>query len=234
MRGEHVFALTSVALSLGSSPHARGAQLQRVPRRARRGIIPACAGSTYRTPRCMGPRRDHPRMRGEHPSTARPAPTLSGSSPHARGARAARPCASSSCRIIPACAGSTRELLRRVAGVRDHPRMRGEHRPEELRGQWAQGSSPHARGAPLPAPGRHLLPGIIPACAGSTVIASSVRLRGWDHPRMRGEHSISASVYGPPLGSSPHARGAPAGAYGGTWERGIIPACAGSTSGRRL
>ena len=133
--------------------------------------------------------------------------------------------------IIPACAGSTVLLSRLIAAspgssphargararfgvggqqLRDHPRMRGEHKAKS---GW-----------------RIRMEGIIPACAGSTrtgrtfvlmSLGSSPHARGarmvpstrkgfwWDHPRMRGEHAREAAG---------ERRGA-----------GIIPACAGST-----
>ena len=178
----------------------------------RLGIIPACAGSTF----CL-------------PSWP---PNWLGSSPHARGAL------TSSFEILPL--------------AWDHPRMRGEHL--RLRAgvvHHVGGSSPHARGA---RDGRGVgllclrdhprmrgehwglvavpstLQGIIPACAGSTIISSwrvvampgsSPHARGappgaqWggtrsqDHPRMRGEHSSADDMERNPCG--------------------IIPACAGST-----
>ena len=50
-----------------------------------------------------------------------------------------------------------------------------------------------------------------------------------DHPGMRGEHSLFHLVLSGLLGSSPHARGALAGATDVDRTVGIIPACAGST-----
>ena len=225
--------LRNLAPSVGSSPHARGAPPPSSGRRpSRRGIIPACAGSTG----------------ASLPFLAR----CKGSSPHARGAPSSRHGGSWRCR--------------------DHPRMRGEHHLER------SGAELEAR--------------IIPACAGSTLrrmtwkgthVGSSPHARGapaarigtrkaaWDHPRMRGEHvpravlvsggvgiipaCAGSTIPRPPrtsvlLGSSPHARGAPAPRDGAlrldkdhprmrgehaTVEAirrlhvGIIPACAGST-----
>ena len=50
-----------------------------------------------------------------------------------------------------------------------------------------------------------------------------------DHPRIRGEHFMSASCCAEMLGSSPHTRGAPGFGAIVDPERGIIPAYAGST-----
>ena len=52
----------------------------------------------------------------------------------------------------------------------------------------------------------------------------------WDHPRMRGEHWIAMKPAESPVGSSPHARGAPCAHDRISETLGIIPACAGSTS----
>ena len=111
MRGEHRSRASSSMTTPGSSPHARGALEGDVREAVAAGIIPACAGSTRRWHRPASSWGDHPRMRGEHPlsseylmyltgiipacagSTFPPRPrrtTRSGSSPHARGARA--PC----------------------------------------------------------------------------------------------------------------------------------------------
>ena len=169
--GSTVSALIHETLSAGSSPHARGA-----PMRSRGA--PSMAS-------------DHPRMRGEHPYPAhhwhrhrgiipacagstvmasRAFVWCSGSSPHARGAR--RVCGSH--RLFargssPHARGARTAYRRSFPQSRDHPRMRGEHR----------------RLAAI----RHLRPGIIPACAGST-------------GRKAGQQLLNE-------GSSPHARGAP-------------------------
>ena len=73
----------------------------------RRGVIPACTGSTVR--RALRP------------------PLSAGSSPHARGAHGKMRFANVSIGIIPACAGSTPAHAEVVARGQDHPRMRGEH-----------------------------------------------------------------------------------------------------------
>ena len=169
MRGEHRMERSCKTLCPGSSPHARGAQLRFELRQICVGIIPACAGSTARFRACAFRFRDHPRMRGEH--FCRPSNELlmMGSSPHARGARLCKSLDYSVHGIIPACAGSTcpEHHGRYFAG--DHPRMRGEHHAKKTVVDGIEGSSPHARGALNLLSRHHSRPGIIPACAGSTI-----------------------------------------------------------------
>ena len=128
--------------------------------------------------------------------------------------------------------------------------MCGEHKAGSSDITATLGSSPHVRGAPgLPGQGG-LIWGIIPACAGSTGRHRVRANRAWDHPRMCGEHNVSFGITNFPQGSSPHVRGAltvPHTSRIGAGssphvrgarevrcfrhlERGIIPACAGSTS----
>ena len=168
MRGEH-WTIDNITLNgLGSSPHARGAQWRHQCSLRRRGIIPACAGSTSASSTISAWCWDHPRMRGEHHLSRCSLAGYQGSSPHARGARVIGVGQHLEPGIIPACAGSTRRGFRPRRSARDHPRMRGEHHIEYMRLLASQGSSPHARGAhkeEKPAPDAN---GIIPACAGST------------------------------------------------------------------
>ena len=66
MRGEHRAFMRFCAVSLGSSPHARGTRWSDSDLSYARGIIPACAGNTAPTPGLTFGLWDHPRMRGEH------------------------------------------------------------------------------------------------------------------------------------------------------------------------
>ena len=229
MCGEHRNIIACICVSLGSSPHVRGAQKHCRHRRGVPGIIPACAGSTIRFyPECGG-NGDHPRMCGEHSLSINHAGTPVGSSPHVRGAPLRKRGAVGIRRIIPACAGSTcwwrcccpcwwdhpRMCGEHTAGValclrqkRDHPRMCGEHTYTADDVVHSKGSSPHVRGARLrdyaTARGR----GIIPACAGSTRLHVRLIWLTWDHPRMCGEHAFALLLLIAFPGSSPHVRGA--------------------------
>ena len=208
MCGEHCTEHVRTASHEGSSPHVRGAPDTVHQRRIKLGIIPACAGSTP-MPNCRAPcSRDHPRMCGEHTIVVMASLAGVGSSPHVRGAQ------HSACQprtphgIIPACAGSTDIRLIAQELNRDHPRMCGEHLSRLDSNQNKQGSSPHVRGAPTCRLGVTAGNGIIPACAGSTLILILPWLLTRDHPRMCGEHFSHVFRIERPQGSSPHVRGA--------------------------
>ena len=232
MRGEHETASASAMAMAGSSPHARGALCSSGLALGSMGIIPACAGSTSHLRRGVFHGWDHPRMRGEHGGSAGSGYVPSGSSPHARGARASFAASHVVLGIIPACAGSTIKAYNQTWYIWDHPRMRGEHRCFTTLATSNTGSSPHARGAPASTTATRPTRGIIPACAGSTLDHQAPRSWSRDHPRMRGEHTSEYAPSATLRGSSPHARGALSHAVESSLPNGIIPACAGSTCSR--
>ena len=178
------------------------------------------------------PRRDHPRIRGEHYGHLSVLRDNVGSSPHTRGARSSVCIGYQTLRIIPAYAGSTSTRAPPTASPRDHPRIRGEHVSPACIRATASGSSPHTRGA---RPGRRS-PGpagrIIPAYAGSTIPVSRGTRAPEDHPRIRGEHGGEDPGGAAASGSSPHTRGAPGEDFLSHLMYRIIPAYAGSTPGR--
>ena len=191
------------------SPHTRGARGQALRRLGPRRIIPAYAGSTD-GPHTISKRRwDHPRIRGEHVTATTAEARPEGSSPHTRGARGSGPGQRPGRRIIPAYAGST-------PGV-------------NLRGVFFHGSSPHTRGAHHPDKTASGAGRIIPAYAGSTRTRPAARTPHRDHPRIRGEHAVQRPTGVPPLGSSPHTRGALDELRDRHSAFRIIPAYAGST-----
>ena len=196
----------------GSSPHTRGAPPRRRSRHRRCRIIPAYAGSTPMATVVHPDVPDHPRIRGEHRSWRRLAQQGQGSSPHTRGALVS---------------GGARPGRRR-----DHPRIRGEHRPATSWAGKGTGSSPHTRGALATGWIRTNSNRIIPAYAGSTDTDQLARVRGWDHPRIRGEHKKRILASNTMPGSSPHTRGARVGFVHVSNQHGIIPAYAGSTWSR--
>ena len=70
--------------------------------------------------------------------------------------------------IIPADAGSTKAVKRKIGSDEDHPRGCGEHEARKRYLPSLPGSSPRMRGALYCKPGDYGETGIIPADAGST------------------------------------------------------------------
>ena len=169
-------------------------------------------------------------MRGEDAAAAEPGPEISGSPPHARGRRLTHLRKLVDERITPACAGKTWSRRSPRSSDTDHPRMRGEDLGRASGRVVDAGSPPHARGRPV---GIHIDcdgSGITPACAGKTGLTSTTRLRGRDHPRMRGEDALGLRFVQLVSGSPPHARGRRGPAGPGYQGPRITPACAGKTS----
>ncbi len=188
MCGEHDPPCWSLHVFQGSSPHVRGARLERDENPSGSGIIPACAGSTDRVGAAGSLVGDHPRMCGEHITPNPFANAVLGSSPHVRGALLQRQRHRIRAGIIPACAGSTWSMAIGTAWDGDHPRMCGEHRISVNTVSSSAGSSPHVRGAHNIVGHLIHITGIIPACAGSTARDTSKIAVFRDHPRMCGEH----------------------------------------------
>ena len=199
----------------GSSPRVRGTLELRYQHQSSGGIIPACAGNTRPDHGRRRPDGDHPRVCGEHRERRRRHGEAQGSSPRVRGTHKrvpSTPLARNPPGIIPACAGNTANALADRWGLRDHPRVCGEHcachRYAGIRNgiipacagntSWSRncsamnrGSSPRVRGTRHHGIRRHTRPGIIPACAGNTPAGTPTSSRSRDHPRVCGEHMFS-------------------------------------------
>ena len=67
IRGEHPGPVNQLLAGVGSSPHTRGAQYLQLIVSPPFRISPAYAGSTESGAALARARRDHPRIRGEHP-----------------------------------------------------------------------------------------------------------------------------------------------------------------------
>ena len=147
MCGEHNGYRFDAEKPRGSSPHVRGAPVCSTCTPRNTGIIPACAGSTRNPPTRPPLRWDHPRMCGEHETLCSFLQRIRGSSPHVRGAHGLFHSEVPFIGIIPACAGSTLQLLQCSSFRRDHPRMCGEHSSTISSLATPTGSSPHVRGA---------------------------------------------------------------------------------------
>ena len=250
-RSRGVYALGDAvrASHSGSSPLARGLPRPAPPYSYSLGIIPARAGFTPTISPHGRDARDHPRSRGVYAPAGGIEPPGPGSSPLARGLHNLPYRCYHARGIIPARAGFTRRPCRARRPPRDHPRSRGVYPDLDSSINCPIGSSPLARGlradpvgagdAPGSSPlARGLLPcdphlishsRIIPARAGFTPQGGAPERRAGDHPRSRGVYHAGVQVQSERPGSSPLARGLPAGAEDCAWVPGIIPARAGFT-----
>ena len=146
MCGEHTLEQSCVFRAGGSSPRVRGTRLTLMTVVLVVGIIPACAGNTRIIAARCPVSRDHPRVCGEHANTRASPKTLTGSSPRVRGTLESVSCEGEHRGIIPACAGNTAILKSCRFGIRDHPRVCGEHLGCVRVCERVMGSSPRVRG----------------------------------------------------------------------------------------
>ena len=135
---------------------------------ARRGTIPARAGSTGQGSGVHAVYGDHPRACGEHFPELFAVRSYEGPSPRVRGALGTDFWLSHHSGTIPARAGSTPRVGPVTSLRRDHLRACGEHVALVGTGVNQPGPSPRMRGAPVTRDVVHDLHGTIPARAGST------------------------------------------------------------------
>ena len=191
----------------GSSPRVRGTRFVDDLPVGQAGIIPACAGNTSARKPSYPPKRDHPRVCGEHMWVLVTLALKRGSSPRVRGTQSTRFFRTLQSGIIPACAGNTAWPTLGLISVRDHPRVCGEHETMDWSVVKRTGSSPRVRGTRTANTGKHRFIGIIPACAGNTLQQRSYQAQDGDHPRVCGEHTVTPSGIDTDKGSSPRVRG---------------------------
>ena len=131
--------------------------------------------------------------------------------------------------LIPAGAGQTVSRRVRRRGRWAHPRWRGADYCGDVDGEPLAGSSPLARGRPLPCIMRSWYTRLIPAGAGQTSSDSSTTPSPAAHPRWRGADCGERDVRQRGQGSSPLARGRQNLAIDRRGRRRLIPAGAGQT-----
>ena len=183
--------------------------------------------------RCLT-RGAHPRWRGEDCQVAARVTLRAGSSPLARGGLRRPPRLLRRRRLIPAGAGRTKGPHPARGGGSAHPRWRGEDDRGQCAGSWRSGSSPLARGGPLPRVARRRRQGLIPAGAGRTCDIRGCHTVTRAHPRWRGEDRKRKMAEHNSYGSSPLARGGRTSGRSPMQFVGLIPAGAGRTRSEDL
>ena len=228
-RGEHRLSGVWCRSWWGSSPLARGTQINTDSVVVHLGLIPARAGNTQGSKCQAVDQRAHPRSRGEHYAITPRSRSCSGSSPLARGTLSYIAPPAGLGGLIPARAGNTFVLATAAHLEWAHPRSRGEHSRLSSRRVRPLGSSPLARGTRSALWRISIVNGLIPARAGNTVNKPLTGEQWRAHPRSRGEHGRALWACDRPRGSSPLARGT-LHVWRGNWRGlGLIPARAGNT-----
>ena len=132
-------------------------------------------------------------------------------------------------RITPACAGTTISAFRYLWPPGDHPRVCGNHAALLWCCFILPGSPPRVR-EPPPCGSRVVPPaGITPACAGTTRSVLDFDNLFRDHPRVCGNHLKNHPRCARNEGSPPRVREPLEFYVLDKADRGITPACAGTT-----
>ena len=152
----------------GSSPRVRGKHPRRERAARARGLIPACAGKTFRSPTLSPVARAHPRVCGENVVAPDALRGLCGSSPRVRGKRRDHGPLRRATRLIPARAGKTCSGRPTASKGWAHPRACEENLNALEPLASGVGSSPRVRGKPTSRGIQGEGPGLIPARAGKT------------------------------------------------------------------
>ena len=175
----------------GSSPRVRGKHPVFVEALFNTGLIPACAGKTISTRQPQHFTLAHPRVCGENRSQQLTRLVLAGSSPRVRGKPFGLAHARWSSGLIPACAGKTFLYGTVDSPRRAHPRVCGENAARSVYALCTAGSSPRVRGKRTSGPRRRGWRGLIPACAGKTLVSHVGGPRIRAHPRVCGENKAA-------------------------------------------
>ena len=212
VRGDISAVDRSMYACSGSPPRARGHHRRRQLQTPRQGLT-------------------HPRVRGDILSDGAFRLYVSGSPPRARGHLGGGPVDVRLLGLTPACAGTS--CLTALSGCmcRAHPRVRGDIGWEPAYDTVVAGSPPRARGHRDHCDADAALPGLTPACAGTSVVFRKSSARRRAHPRVRGDiRDIERHDCAGTDSSPPRARGRPPRRQHARIGGGLTPACAGTSA----
>ncbi len=199
VHGEQGSAISVKALSMGTSPRARGAGHPSLGGSDPVGNIPACTGRSAARSVRQGPAGEHPRVHGEQLDTYGKVHEDQGTSPRARGVVPSSRWGSRGPGNIPACTGSRPDDSAGRSALREHPRVHGEQNPPASRRGLRTGTSPCARGADYVPECRGSSAGNISACTGSSPDDGGGMTSAREHPRVHGEQRTAGA---PPAGDN--------------------------------
>ena len=190
-----------------SSPHARGWTLALAAYRRAVSVFPARAGMDPEQA-LHDERLDRlPRTRGDGPLTIRSSPSMTVSSPHARGWTVLSPSSRPACRVFPARAGMDPPRGGDQRQSRGLPRTRGDGPARRTTPENSQASSPHARGWTRRGHRPHARLRVFPARAGMDPFVVHPWRGPTRLPRTRGDGPRACVLIPNRRASSPHARG---------------------------
>ena len=125
--GNHPNSTFSAMIVWGSPPRVREPPHQVGRREGSKGITPACAGTTHKDRERKLIIQDHPRVCGNHAGSRFPVALPVGSPPRVREPLIGCRVPVSFRGITPACAGTTQSSEEIPTGIKDHPRVCGNH-----------------------------------------------------------------------------------------------------------
>ena len=253
VRGDVTSTRTGRRSRMGSPPRARGRRPRFSAARSPPGLTPACAGTSPTSPGRATGCWAHPRVRGDVVILGESGLLGQGSPPRARGRRRPVHLGDVAQGLTPACAGTSTRTPTDRRTARAHPRVRGDvalvaltvvvgagspprarGRPRSIRpGWWRSWAHPRVRGD-VGEGGRDfgLTGGLTPACAGTSRACRPGWVSRRAHPRVRGDVSTVGLACMTPLGSPPRARGRHQRHVCQWHQRGLTPACAGTSGGQ--
>ena len=228
-RGVVPASIVGVSSDLESPPQARGRR--RILQRPRpgRGITPAGAGSSAARAPCSSPPGNHPRRRGVVGLLIVPYVPPTESPPQARGLRGGRPRRTVGGGITPAGAGTSPQPTASSAQPGNHPRRRGDFQMPVIAKMHDSESPPQARGLPSMVARPARASGITPAGAGTSRRHRVRNPPRRNHPRRRGDFTVTVPVRVGAVESPPQARGLPGRLATMRCSSGITPAGAGTS-----
>ncbi len=150
-------------------------------------ITPAYAGKRPMSGQTVPSNWDHPRLCGEKDLTKDALHWYKGSPPPMRGKETLHCWRKGSCRITPAYAGKSVEVLCGLSNQKDHPRLCGEKLSVWAFTSFSVGSPPPMRGKVFGLQVQITCRRITPAYAGKSRTLYAEAKNYEDHPRLCGE-----------------------------------------------